>query len=128
MAISWEVCNLLNYYSVSVYVWGYVDRKRMYTHELTDPHRRNKQNGRLGLSQIPKTPMRDVSFPTQLRVANACIVSLAAAGTSVILSLILRLWADLACVLNRSFMAIDTAGHVYVWGKNVEPFIPSFGT
>ncbi|KIY71850.1 RCC1/BLIP-II protein [Cylindrobasidium torrendii FP15055 ss-10] len=61
-----------------VYVWG------------------NRQNGRLGLSEIPKTPLGDVSHPVQLPVQNARIVSLAAAGTS--------------------FHALDTNGGFYVWG------------
>ncbi|KAF8916268.1 regulator of chromosome condensation 1/beta-lactamase-inhibitor protein II [Mucidula mucida] len=33
-----------------------------------------RANGRLGLSKFPKTPLRDVSMPTQLRVRDARIV------------------------------------------------------
>lgn len=43
---------------------------------------REKSNGRLGLTKnrLPKTTIPDVPFPTQLKIPQASIVSLSAAG------------------------------------------------
>ncbi|KAK0501399.1 regulator of chromosome condensation 1/beta-lactamase-inhibitor protein II [Armillaria luteobubalina] len=52
--------------------------------------------GRLGLSTLPKTSLRDVPFPTELKIPGARIVSLVAAG--------------------MSFHALDSKGNIFVWG------------
>ncbi len=81
----------------------------------------NKANGRLGLSKFPKTPLRDVSMPTQLRVRDARIVCLAAAGMFVTIFFSTVYWFLIVALL-RSFHALDSEGHIYVWGKqNIVP-------
>ncbi|KDQ61371.1 hypothetical protein JAAARDRAFT_30797 [Jaapia argillacea MUCL 33604] len=56
-----------------------------------------KANGRLGLSNFPRDTFGEgVPFPTELHIPGVRIVSLAAGG--------------------MSFHALDSLGHVYVWG------------
>lgn len=40
----------------------------------------NKENGRLGLTKLPRSTQQHVPFPTELRIPGARIVSLIAGG------------------------------------------------
>ena len=52
-------------------------------------HSSQNDHGRLGLTKPPKTTLRDVPFPSRLRIPDVRIVSLVAGGMFVLFSRVL---------------------------------------